>query len=326
MINSRKSISAAILAAGFFALAAGSVSAQQYPTRPVRLIVPFAPGGPTDTIARVVAQQLTERLKQQIVVDNRAGAGGNIGMGLAARSTGDGYTLLLVSSSFVVNPSLYKDLPFDPYKDLLPISNLAASPNVFTVHPSSTVKSITELVAYAKSNPGKANVATPGIGTTPDLSVRLLGLTAKIDMIAVPYGGAGPAVAAVVGNQLSIGCTALPPTTPHIQAGRLRALAVTSAKRSQALPDVRTMSEAGYKNQEAETLQGVLVPAGTPQAIIDRLNKELVSIMRVPAVEKRVTDLGFYIIANAPTEFRAQIKAEITKWGQVIKSAGVKIN
>ncbi len=301
-------------------------AADPYPSRPARLIVPFAPGGPTDTIARVVAQQLTERLGQQIVVDNRAGAGGNIGMGLAARATGDGYTLLLVSSSFVVNPSLYKDLPYDPYKDLIPISNLAASPNVFTVHPSSTVKTISELIAYAKANPGKANVATPGIGTTPDLSARLLGLTAKVDITAVPYGGAGPAVAATVGNQVPIGCTALPPTTPHIQAGRLRALAVTSAKRSQALPDVLTMAEAGYKNQEAETLQGMLVPAGTPKAIVDRLSKELVSIMRVPAVESKVTDLGFYIIASTPAEFRAQIKAEIAKWGEVIKSAGVKVN
>jgi tripartite-type tricarboxylate transporter receptor subunit TctC len=326
-MNKSRSVQYLIAAACALSTACAATAAEpQYPTRPIRLIVPFAPGGPTDTIARVVAQQLTERLGQQIVVDNRAGAGGNIGMGLAARATGDGYTLLLVSSSFVVNPSLYKKLPYDPYKDLMPISNLAASPNVFTVHPSSTVKSVAELVAYAKANPGKANVATPGIGTTPDLSARLLGLTAKIDMIAVPYGGAGPAVAAVVGNQLPIGCTALPPTTPHIQTGRLRALAVTSAQRSQALPDVPTMAEAGYKNQEAETLQGMLVPAGTPKAVVDRLSKELVSIMRVPSVEKRVVDLGFYIIASSPAEFRAQIKNEITKWGKVIKSAGIKVN
>jgi len=326
MFKLRKSMIAMLMGAGILAVASAEIAAPEYPNRPVRLIVPFAPGVPTDTTARVVAQQLTERLGQQIVVDNRAGAGGNIGMGLAARATGDGHTLLLVSSSFVVNPSLYKKLPYDPYKDLIPISNLAASPNVFTVHPSSSVKSIAELVAYAKANPGKANVGTPGIGTTPDLSARLLALTTKTDMTAVPYGGAGPAVAAVVGNQLTIGCTALPPTTPHIQAGRLRALAVTSAKRSQALPDTPTMEEAGYKNQEAETLQGVLVPAGTSQAIVNRLSKELVSIMKVPAVEKRVTDLGFYIIASSPAEFRAQIKTEIAKWGQVIKSAGVKVN
>jgi len=300
--------------------------AQQYPTRPIRLIVPFAPGGPTDTIARIVGQQLTERLGQQIVVDNRAGAGGNIGMGLAARAPGDGYTVLLVSSSFVVNPSLYKNLPYDPFKDLMPISNLAASPNVFTVHPSTAIKSVPELVAHAKANPGKANLATPGIGTTPDLSVRLLALTAKVDLQAVPYGGAGPAVAAIVGNQVPFGCTAMPPTTPHIQAGRLRALAVTSAKRSEALPDVPTLAEAGYKGQEAETLQGILVPAGTPKAVVDRLSKELTAIMRVPNVARRVTELGFYIIANSPQEFRGQIKTEIDKWGKVIKAANIKVN
>jgi len=314
---------ACAVAAAATALPAG---AQAYPARPIRLVVPFAPGGPTDTIARIVGQHLTERLGQQIVVDNRAGAGGNIGMGLAARAPGDGYTLLLVSSSFVVNPALYKKIPYDPYKDLVPVTNLAASPNVFTVHPSSPVKSIAELIAYAKANPGKANLATPGIGTTPDLSVRLLALTAKVDLQAVPYGGAGPAVSAVVGNQVSFGCTAMPPTTPHIQAGRLRAIAVTSAKRSEAVPDVPTLAEAGYKGQEAETLQGILVPNGTPKAIVDRLYKELKSIMGMAAVQKRVTDLGFYIIASSPQEFGSQIRMEIRKWGEVIKAAHITVN
>jgi tripartite-type tricarboxylate transporter receptor subunit TctC len=289
------------------------------------MIVPFAPGGPTDVISRIVGQHLTERLGQQVIVDNRGGAGGNIGMALAARASPDGYTLLVVSSSFVVNPSLYSKIPYDPYKDLLPISNLAASPNVFTVHPSTAVKSIAELVAQAKSNPGKYNIATPGIGTTPDLSARLLALTTKIDLTAVPFGGAGPAVAAVVGNQLPFGCTAMPPTTPHIKAGRLRAIGVTAGKRSEALPDVQTLAEAGYPGQEAETLQGVLVPAGTPKAVVDRLSKELTAVMRMASVESRVTELGFYIIASSPQEFRAQIKNEIEKWSKVIRSANLKV-
>lgn len=315
-----------LMAACAAAIAAAPAAAQEYPTRPVRLIVPFAPGGPTDTIARIVGAHLSERLGQQVVVDDRAGAGGNIGMGIAARAPGDGYTMLLVSSSFVVNPSLYKKIPYDPFKDLVPVTNLAASPNVFTVHPSVPVKSIPELIVFAKKNPGKANIGTPGIGTTPDLSVRLLALTAKVDLQAVPYGGAGPAVNAIVGNQVPFGCTAMPPTTPHIQAGRLRAIAVTSAKRSAAVPDVPTLAEAGFEGQEAETLQGILVPHGTPQAVVDRLYKEFHSIMAMPAVQKRVVDLGFYIIASSPQEFRAQIKREIAKWAKVIKAANIKVN
>ncbi len=316
-------LAAALIAAGIFPAPAG---AQPYPARPIRLIVPFAPGGPTDVIARIVGQQLTERLGQQVVVDNRAGAGGNIGIALAARASPDGYTILVVSSSFVVNPSLYSKIPYDPFKDLIPISNLAASPNVFTVHPSLPVKSVADLVAQAKAGPGKYSIATPGIGTTPDLSARLLALTAGIDLAAVPYGGAGPAVAAVVGNQLPFGSTAMPPTTPYIKAGRLRAIAITAAKRSDTLPDVPTLAEAGFKGQEAETLQGVLVPAGTPKAVVDRLSKELTAIMRVPSVAQRVTELGFYIIASSPQEFRAQIREEIGKWGKVIKSAGLQVN
>ncbi|MBM3358656.1 MAG: tripartite tricarboxylate transporter substrate binding protein [Betaproteobacteria bacterium] len=316
-----------LLAACAAAVLTGPVAhAQGYPARPVRLIVPFAPGGPTDVVARIVGQHLTERLGQQVIVDNRGGAGGNIGMGLAARATPDGYTILLVSSSFVVNPSLYSSIPYDPYKDFIPISNLAASPNVFTVHPTTPVKSIAELIAQAKSNPGKLSIATPGIGTTPDLSARLIALTAKVDLAAVPFGGAGPAVAAVVGNQLAIGCTAMPPTTPHIKAGRLRAIAVTALKRSDALPDVPTLAEAGYAGQEAETLQGLLAPAGTPKAVVDRLSKEFTAVMRVPAVESRVTELGFYIIASSPQQFQAQIKTEIEKWGRVIRSANLKVD
>ena len=306
-------------------MAGGLAFAQHYPTRAVRMIVPFAPGGPTDTIARLIANHLGNTLKQQVIVDNRAGAGGNIGMGIAADAAPDGYTMLLVSSSFVVNPSLYRKIPYDPFKSFAFISNVAASPNVFTAHPSSPVKSIAELVKSAKGNPGKFNIATPGIGTTPDLSARLLALTTKVDLTAVPYGGAGPAVSAVVGNQVPIGCTALPPTTPHIQAGRLRALSVTSAKRSEALPEVPTMAEAGYRGQDAETLQGLMVPAGTPKQIVTRLHSEVVKIMAMPDVRKRVVDLGFYIIANTPDEFGAQVKEEVEKWGKVIRSAKIEV-
>ncbi len=303
----------------------GNAAELQYPTRPIRMIVPFAPAGPTDVIARVVAQRLSESLGQQVVVDNRAGAGGNIGIALAANAGPDGYTILMVSSSFVVNPGLYSKIPYDPYKSFIPVSNVAASPNVFTAHPSSPVKSISELINLAKSNPAKYNIGTPGIGTTPDLSARLLALTAKIDLAAIPFGGAGPAVAAVVGNQLPFGCTAMPPTTPHIQAGRLRALAVTSARRSPTLPNVQTMAEAGFKGQEADTLQGMLVPAGTSKTIVDKLHSEIVRIVALPDVKERIVGLGFDIVASSPSAFAAQIKVEVEKWSKVVKSAGIKV-
>jgi tripartite-type tricarboxylate transporter receptor subunit TctC len=295
-----------------------------YPARPVRMIVPFAPGGPTDVIARIIAQKLSETWPHQVVVDNRAGAGGNIGMGLAATAPPDGYTILVVSSSYVVNPSLYAKIPYDPYKSFIPITNAAASPNVFTVHPSVAAKSMQDLVALAKNNPKKYNIATPGVGTTPDLGAELLKMTTHADIVRVPYGGAGPAVAAVMGNQVQIGSTALPPTQPHIQAGRLRALAVTAAKRSGALPDVPTMAEAGFKGQEADTLQGVLLPAGTSPAIVKKVHGDIVKLLALPDVKERVATLGFDVVASSPEQFSAQVKAEIGKWGKVIKAAGLK--
>lgn len=312
------------LAALAAATGAAFAAEPAYPTHTVRMIVPFAPGGPTDVIARVIAQKLSEAWGRQVVVDNRAGAGGNIGMGLAAAAPPDGYTILIVSSSFVVNPSLYAKIPYDPYKSFVPVTNAAASPNVFTVHPSVQAKSMQELVTLAKNNPKKYNIATPGVGTTPDLGAELLRMTTHADFVRVPYGGAGPAVAAVVGNQVQVGCTALPPTTPHIQAGRLRALAVSGAKRTPALPDVLTMAEAGFKGQEADTLQGVLMPAGTSKAIVTKVHADVAKLLTLPDVKERVVGLGFDIVSSTPEQFTAQIRTEIEKWGKVIKAAGIK--
>ena len=315
-------LAAALLAAATATPALAADAA--YPVRPVRMIVPFAAAGPTDIIARVVAQKLTEAWGQQVVVDNRAGAGGNIGMGLAAHAVPDGYTILFVSSSFVVNPTLYSKIPYDPYKSFVPVTNAAASPNVFTVHPSLPAKTMQELIALAKKSPGKLSVATPGMGTTPDLGVELLKLSTQIDITRVPYGGAGPAVAAVLGNQVQIGSSALPTTTPNIQSGRLRGIALTAAKRSAAIPDVPTMAEAGYKGQEADTLQGVLLPAGTPRAIVTKIHADIVKALAQPDAKERITGLGFDIIASTPDQFAAQIRTEIEKWGKVIKASGVK--
>src|SRR4051812_46551370 len=300
IMNTRKVFSALAALSSSLMMAPALAAEAPYPSKSVRMIVPFAPGGPTDVIARFVAAKLSETFGQQVVVDNRAGAGGNIGMGMAANSPADGYTLVVVSSSYVVNPGLYSKIPYDPYKSFQPITNMAASPNVYTVHPSIGAKSMQELVKLIQASPKKFSIATPGIGTTPDLAASLLKVMAKLDVTTVPFAGAGPAVTAVIGNQVPIGCTALPPTTPHIVGGRLRALAVTSAKRTPALPDVQTMAEAGFTGQESETLQGVLVPAGTPKAIVQKLHSEIAKVLAQADTKEKIVGLGFDIVASTP--------------------------
>jgi tripartite-type tricarboxylate transporter receptor subunit TctC len=294
-----------------------------YPDHPVRVIVPFAAGGPTDVMARLVAQKLSESLKQQFYVENRPGAGGNIGMMVAARATPDGYTLLVASSSFVVNPSLYAKNPFDAFKDFAPITLAAASPNILVVNASFPAKSVKELIDVIKKDPGKYSIANPGIGTTPQLAAELFKLTLKLDATSVPFGGAGPAIQSAVAGHTPIALTALPPTSPQVQAGTLRGLAVTSAKRSSALPDVPTMAEAGVQDEESETMQGILAPAGTPKEIIDLLNQEIVKIMAMPDVKDKCEQLGFDPIADSPEHFSAYIKKEVEKWGRVIKDAKI---
>lgn len=303
-----------------------SAFAQKYPERPIRAIVPFAAGGPTDVIARFVGQKLTEAWGQQVVVDNRGGAGGNIGMGIAANAPSDGYTLLFVSSSFMVNPGLYKKIPYDVYKSFIPVSNLAASTHVWIAHPSQPVKSIADLINLVKKDPSKATVATPGIGTLPHLSAHLLGIDAKLNLVTVPYGGGAPSIAAVLGNQVPFGCQAIPPVTPHIRAGRVRALAITSAKRSEIVPDVPTMAELGFQGHEAQTITGMLVPAGTPSAVIKKLQTETARIMAMPDIRRRITEIGADVIASTPQEFSAYVKSEVTRWSRVIKQAGITVN
>lgn len=309
------------------ALLAGSCLAQAWPTRPARMIVPFAPGGPTDVMARILGQKYTESLGQAFVIENRAGAGGNIGMGAAAKAPPDGYTVLVSSSSYVVNPSLYAKVPYDPYKDFAPVTLAAASPNVLTVHPSVPAKSVQELIALIRSASGKYNnYAQPGTGTTPHLSGELFKLTFKLDIVNVPFNGAGPAITSTVAGQTPIAFTALPPTTPHVKSGALRALGVTSHKRSVALPDVPTMAEAGISGQEAETMQGIFVPAGTPRGIIDRLHRETARIVALRDVREKLLALGFDPIASTPEEFASYIKVEIAKWAKVVKEANIKVD
>ncbi len=295
-----------------------------YPNKPVKIIVPFAPAGPTDVMARLVAQKLSKDLGQQFYVENQAGAGGNIGMGNAARAPNDGYTILFASSSFVVNPSLYAKIPYDPYKDFIPVSNVGVAPNILVVNPNVPVKSVKELIALIKANPGKYSFASAGAGTPPHLSGELFKFTQKLDIVHVPFAGAGPAVQSTIGGHTPIAFTSLPPSVPQVRDGKLRALAVSSKKRSGTLPDVPTFAEAGLPGQEADTFQAMLVPAGTPKEVVDILYHEVVKIVAMPDVKARFDQLGFDAVANSPTEFAAQIKAEITKWGTVIKNAEIK--
>jgi tripartite-type tricarboxylate transporter receptor subunit TctC len=313
-----------MLGAGAFA-GIGEALTQGYPSRPVKLIVPFAPAGPTDVIARLIALKLSERLGQQFYVENHAGAGGNTGTGMAAGAAPDGYTILVVSTGFVVNPSLYAKVPYDPVKDFTPVTLAAASPNVFTVHPSVPAKTITELADLIKANPGKYSYAHASTGSTPHLSGELFKLHFKLDLVTVPFNGAGPAIQSTIAGHTPIVVTALPPAIANVKEGKLRALAVTSGKRSQGLPDVPTMAEAGIAGQEAETLTGFVVPARTPKAVVDLLHKEIVASVALPDVKQRLLALGFEPIANTPEEFAARIDAEIPKWRKVVTEAKIKI-
>jgi tripartite-type tricarboxylate transporter receptor subunit TctC len=319
-------LAVAVLAGAESLGAATGARAQAYPSKTITIVVPFPAGGTTDILARILGQYLSGELGQSVIVDNRAGAGGNIGMGIAANAPADGYTVLVVSSSFMVNPSLYKKIPYDPYKSFIPISVLAASPHLFFTHPSQPVKSIAELIDVVKKDSKKYSIASPGIGTVPHLSGILLGLDAKIDLVVVPYAGGGPSIAAVVGNQVPFGCQAIPPVTPHVKAGRVRALALTSDKRSEVVPEVPTMAELGFKGHEADTISGILVPAGTPAAIVKKLHAEAVKAMMAPDVKSRIADQGFNIVVSSPQEFTAQIKRDVAKWGKVIKDANIVVN
>jgi tripartite-type tricarboxylate transporter receptor subunit TctC len=295
-----------------------------YPDHPVHIIVPFAPAGPTDVVARLVAQKLTEHLGKQFFVENHAGAGGNLGMGTAARAAPDGYTILFVSSSYVVNPSLYAKVPYDPYKDFAPVTVVGDAPNILAVHPSLPANTVKELVDLIRDNPGKYNFASAGTGTTPHLSGELFKLSLGLDLIHVPFNGAGPAMQSAVAGHTPIAFSSLPPAIPLIKGGKLRALAVSAKTRASVLPDVPTMEEAGLVGQDADTFQAMLVPAGTPKEIIDLLHREVVKSLKMSDLKQRLDQIGLDVVANSPDEFAAQIRAEIAKWGKVIKDANIK--
>src|SRR5215469_5042660 len=308
--------------------AATAVRAQDasYPSRAVRIIVPFAAGGPPDVISRLVAQKLSERWREQVYVEDLPGAGGNTGTATAARAAPDGYTLYMMSTGFMVNPSLYaKGVPYDPIKDFAPVTLAATSPNVLFVHPSVPAHSVKELIALIKSTPGKYSYAQPSTGSTPHLSGELLKLQYDLDLVTVPFNGASLAVNSTLAGHTPIAFTALPPAIANIREGNLRGLAVTAAKRSSALPDVPTMAEAGVPDQEAETINGLLAPAGTAADVIARINRDTVAALSLPDVKERLTALGFEPAVTTPAEFGVRIKSEIAKWDKVVRAAHIRI-
>ena len=299
--------------------------AQQYPMRPLRVIVPFAPGGASDVVARLLAVKLTDSLGQTVVVDNRAGAGANIGIGLAARAPADGHTLLVASSAFVVNPTLYAKPPYQP-RDFQPITCVGSSPNILAVHPSFPAKSVKELVELVRAQPGKHNYSSPGAGTTPHLSGEMLRLALKLDLRHVPYGGAGPQLQSLLGGQVSIGFASVPSFAPQVKSGQLRGLAVTADKRMAALPDVPALGELGYKGMEADTFQGVFAPAGIPKAVLSRLHRDIMLAMAAADVRERLAAIAMEPIGNTPEAFAAQVKADVERWARVIRDAGIKVD
>ena len=302
---------------------AGSAAAQDYPTKPVPLIIPFPPGGSNDVVGRMIATQLGERLGKQVVVDNRGGAGGVLGTEVAAGAAPDGYTILVVSLAYTVNPWLYK-LKYDPLKSFVPVAMLASGANVLTVHPSVPVNSLTELIALAKQKPGELNYASAGAGSFQHLGSELFKLMAGVDIVHVPFKGGGPAMIDVVGGHSQVLVSSLVQTGAHIRSGKLKALGVGSAKRSALFPDIPTIAEAGVPGYEMANWWGILAPAGTPQPIVDKLAKEIGVVLSTPETQKHFAAEGAEVVQKTPAEFAAFIEAELAKWQRVVKDAKIK--
>jgi tripartite-type tricarboxylate transporter receptor subunit TctC len=318
-----------LLAVALLLAGAAPALAQGYPNKPVRVVVGFPPGGPTDVIARIVSQALSDSLGQQFFVENVGGAGGNTAAGQVARVTPDGYTIMVISTGFMVNPSLYAKVPYDPVKDFAAVTLVAVSPNVIVINPQVPAKTVPELVQLIRDNPGKYSYAGPGVGSTPHSTPHLGGelfrLTYKLDLVHVPFTGAAPAVQSTVGGHTPIAFTALPSSFAAIQGGQVRAIGVAATKRAAALPDLPTFAEQGVQDQEADTLTGIVAPAGTPKEIVELLAREVAKAAAQPDVRQKLEVMGFTPVANTPDEFSARIKVEMEKWGKVVRDAKLRI-
>jgi tripartite-type tricarboxylate transporter receptor subunit TctC len=317
-------VSVSLLIAGAFT--APGRAADNYPQHKVRVLVPFAAGGPTDVIARMVADRLSAAWGQQLYVENMPGAGGNLGVENGARAAPDGYTIVVVSTGFIINPSMYGKIGYDPVKDFAPISLVAASPNVVTVHPSLPAKNLKELIDLIKANPGKYSYAQPATGSTPHLAGELFKQTYSLDLVTVPFNAASLAINSTMGNHTPIAFTALPPAIGNIKDGTLRGIAVLAKVRVAALPDLPTNVEEGVPGLESDTLTGIVAPAGTPPAIIEKWHAAIVQMAADPETKKKLDALGFVPVANSPAEFAERIKLEMARWDKVVKTAGIHVD
>ncbi len=307
------------------ALAVVQVAAQPYPSRPIRLIVPFTPGGTTDIVARVLGNKMSESMGVQVVIDNRAGAAGSIAAELAAKAKPDGYTLLMGHiGTLAVNPALYAQLPYDPLRDFAPVSLVTLVPSMLVVHPSLPVRSVKDLIAFSKARPGQLTYGSTGAGGTPYLAVEKFKLMAGLSIVEVPYKGAAPMTTDLISGAISLTITGIPALLPHVKSGRLRALGVSSPKRSPAVPDLPTIAEAGLRGYEAAAWYGIVAPAGTPREIIAKLNAEILNSIKHPDVGERLTAEGAEPGGSTPEQFSAFIKAEGERWAQVIRATGAK--
>jgi tripartite-type tricarboxylate transporter receptor subunit TctC len=295
-----------------------------YPDKVVRIIVPFAPGGPSDIIARLLAQKLSENSGKSFIVENKPGGAANIGAVQVAKSAPDGYTLLLMSSAYVINPSLYENPGFHPLKDFAPVALPVSSPNVLVASPDFVAKNFKDFVAYTKNNPGKVDYATPGNGTGPHLSMELLKIRGNLDMKHIPYNGGGPALQAVLGHQVPVGFSALPPAMAQINAGKLIPLAITSKSRFSSIPNVPTISESGFPDFEGDTQQFISAPAGTPKNIVNYLNHEISKIVQEPVMREKLVGLGYIILTPTPEQTTQIIQQEVDKWAKVVKTGNIK--
>ena len=323
MTRSRAAVGSVSLLLALAALAAPAAAADDYPSRAIRLIIPFPPGGSNDVVGRIVANQLGQKLGKQVFVDNRAGAGGIVGSDLAAKATPDGYTLLVVSIAHAVDPWLYKE-PFDPMKDFVPVSIIATGTNVLTVNPAVPAHSVKELLALAKEEPGVLNYASAGIGSFQHLSGELFKLTAEVDIQHVPYKGGGPAMLAVIAGEAQVMFSSIVQTVPSIQSGALRALATGGAEKSPILPDLPTIAEAGVPGYVATNWWGIVAPAGTPQPIVDKLHDAIAELLNSAETKKYLDNEGAAPVRMSSAEFGKFVEAEIAKWGPVVKKAGMK--
>ncbi len=332
MIHPKTGFTAALSAPMYLLVASVCVAqvtdpAASYPSRPIRIVVPYAPGGTTDILARLLGAHMAQNWGQQAVVDNRSGGGAIIGSEIAAKATPDGYTLFLTpSGSHTANPSLYRKLPYDTVRDFAAISLMAWVTNLIVTHPSSPISSLQDLIATAKASPDKVTYASSGNGTVAHLSAEMLKSIAKIDMVHVPYKGGGPALAAIAANQITVMFAALPSATPFVQAKRIKPLAVTSPTRAAALPDVPTVAEAGVPGIAVREWYGVFARTGTPAAIINKLEREVARVVRVPDVERRMNDLGAEPIGSSAKALHEQVAGDIKMWAPIVKTAGVRLD